>query len=195
MLICVGDLDMQLFYLFVMFFRASLLSFGGGYAMISMLFDELIRKNIVTRKDFFNIITISQIAPGPIATNIAVFVGYQIYKFLGVLIAVLGVCLPSFVIAIILFDVIDKLSQSSKFKFIKNVIYGLKSVSASLIFIVFIKLFLDICLSKEANIKFFFDVKSYDIEKLILFLFAFVILYKFKSVFGVETKNKQKSKT
>lgn len=176
------DLIMRLFYLFIIFFKTSLLSFGGGYAMISMLFDELTRKKIIARKDLFDIITVSQIAPGPIATNMAIFIGYKIYKFLGALIAILGVCLPSFAIAIIFADLISKLNQSSKFKFTKDIIYGLKSVSVSLIFIVFIKLFCEMCLYKSANSRFLFEIKSYDIKRLVLFILAFSVLYKFKNI-------------
>ena len=176
------DLIMRLFYLFIIFFKTSLLSFGGGYAMISMLFDELTRKKIIARKDLFDIITVSQIAPGPIATNMAIFIGYKIYKFLGALIAILGVCLPSFAIAIIFAGLISKLNQSSKFKFIKDIIYGLKSVSVSLIFIVFIKLFCEMCLYKSANSRFLLEIKSYDIKRLVLFILAFSVLYKFKNI-------------
>ena len=173
---------MRILYLFIIFFKTSLLSFGGGYAMISMLFDELTRKKIIARKDLFDIITVSQIAPGPIATNMAVFIGYKIYKFLGALIAILGVCLPSFVIAIVFAGLINKLNQSTKFKFIKDIIYGLKSVSVSFIFIVFVKLFCKICLSKSVNSQFLFEIKNYDIKQLVLFILAFSILYKFKNI-------------
>ena len=172
---------MNLFGLFIIFFKTSLLSFGGGYAMIAMLFDELVKNKFVSEKDFLNIISIAQVTPGPIATNISVFVGYKKYKLIGALISLFGVCLPSFLIAIIFLTVINKLSKSNKFVFIKDIIYGLKAVSASLIFITFIKMFDKSCV-REFNNNIFDLAKWLDIKKFFLFLFAFVILYKFRNL-------------
>ena len=172
---------MNLFGLFIIFFKTSLLSFGGGYAMVAMLFDELVSNKFISEKDFFNIISIAQVTPGPIATNISVFVGHKKYKFIGALVSLLGVCLPSFLIAIIFLTMINKLSESKKFVFVKDIIYGLKTVSASLIFITFIKMFFKTCLVGFNN-NIFNLVKWLDIKKFFLFVFAFVILYKFRKL-------------
>ena len=76
---------------------------------------------------------------------------------------------------------INKLSKSNKFVFIKDIIYGLKAVSASLIFITFIKMFDKSCVHEFNNN--IFDVANwFDIKKFFLFLFAFVILYKFRNL-------------
>lgn len=68
---------MILFDMFVSFFKTGFLSFGGEYAMISMLCSEAVNHNWMNRKDFFDIVAISQITPGPIAINMATFVGFK----------------------------------------------------------------------------------------------------------------------
>ena len=89
--------------------------------------------------------------------------------------------MQSFLIAIVFLAAINKLSESKKFVFIKDIIYGLKAVSASLIFITFMKMFDKACL-REVNNNIFDIVNWFDVKKFFLFLFAFVILYKFRKL-------------
>lgn len=85
--------------LFVSFFKISSFTFGGGYAMIPLIEQEVIHKQQwVEKKDFLELLTLAQSAPGPIALNASVFVGYRIDGFRGALAAVGGVVLPCFVI-------------------------------------------------------------------------------------------------
>lgn len=85
--------------LFWSFFKIGLFTFGGGYAMISIIEGEVIRrKGWIEQKEFLNLLTLAQSAPGPIALNTSVFVGYKMYGYRGALSALLGVALPSFLI-------------------------------------------------------------------------------------------------
>lgn len=85
--------------LFWSFFKIGLFTFGGGYAMISIIEDEIIRrKQWIEHKEFLDLLALAQSAPGPIALNTSVFVGYKMYGYRGAVSALLGVSLPSFVI-------------------------------------------------------------------------------------------------
>lgn len=90
------------FTLFASFFKIGLFTFGGGYAMISIIQNEVIsRRRWIEEKDFLDLLTLAQSAPGPISLNTSVFVGYKMYGYKGALAALLGVILPSFIIILI----------------------------------------------------------------------------------------------
>lgn len=89
--------------LFWSFFKIGLFTFGGGYAMISIIEREVIRrKGWIEQKEFLDLLTLAQSAPGPIALNTSVFVGYKMYGYRGALSALLGVALPSFLIILLI---------------------------------------------------------------------------------------------
>ena len=94
---------MQKYYtLFTSFFKIGLFTFGGGYAMISIIQNEVIeRRRWIEEKDFLDLLTLAQSAPGPISLNTSVFVGYKMYGYAGALAALLGVVMPSFLIILI----------------------------------------------------------------------------------------------
>lgn len=85
--------------LFLTFAKVGLFTFGGGYAMISMIENACVeKKQWITHDDMMNVTVIAESTPGPIAINCATFVGYRQKGFTGALIATLGMVLPSFVI-------------------------------------------------------------------------------------------------
>ena len=87
------------FELFRSFFKIGIFTFGGGYAMIPIIEREVItRRGWIEEKEFYDLLTLAQSAPGPISLNTAVFVGYKMYGYRGALSALIGVVLPSFVI-------------------------------------------------------------------------------------------------
>ena len=89
----------QLLEIFWSFLKIGAFTFGGGYAMIPLIQHEVIHKRRwIEERDFLDLLTLAQTAPGPIALNTAVFVGYKRQGFAGALAAVLGVLVPSFVI-------------------------------------------------------------------------------------------------
>ena len=89
--------------LFWTFFKIGLFTFGGGYAMISLIHKESVEKNHwISDEDMNNIIVVAESTPGPIAINSATFIGYKTGKFLGAFFAVLGVILPSLIIITII---------------------------------------------------------------------------------------------
>ena len=85
--------------LFLTMMKIGLFTFGGGYAMIAMLENELVEKKKWIEKDeFLDIAAIAESTPGPIAINAATYIGYKNSGIIGSIIATLGICIPSFVI-------------------------------------------------------------------------------------------------
>ena len=90
---------MQLIQLFWSFFQIGLFSIGGGYAAMPLIQEQVVVQNgWMSIGEFTDLITISQMTPGPIALNSATFVGYLVCGFTGALCATLGVVLPSFLV-------------------------------------------------------------------------------------------------
>lgn len=93
----------QLWTLFITFFKIGLFTFGGGYAMIPLIQDQVVNKHKWLRAQEMNdMILIAESSPGPIAINSSTYVGYRVAGFLGAFFATLGVVLPSFCIILII---------------------------------------------------------------------------------------------
>ncbi len=89
----------MLWNLFLTFFRIGAFTFGGGYAMISVIENICVeKKHWITHEDLVNVTVIAESTPGPVAINCATFVGYKQKGLLGSIAATLGVVLPSFII-------------------------------------------------------------------------------------------------
>lgn len=85
--------------LFLTFMKIGLFTFGGGYAMISLIEDICVeKKQWITHEQMMNVTIVAESTPGPIAINCATFVGYVRKGFPGAVAATLGVVLPSFAI-------------------------------------------------------------------------------------------------
>ena len=92
----------QLLEIFWSFLKIGAFTFGGGYAMIPLIQHEVIhRRRWIEERDFLDLLTLAQTAPGPIALNTAVFVGYKRRGYMGALSAILGVIVPSFLVILI----------------------------------------------------------------------------------------------
>ena len=87
--------------LFLTFFEIGMFTFGGGYAMISLIRDKALALGWLTEEELLNMIAVSESTPGPIAVNMATFVGSTQGGVLGSFVATLGVVLPSFIIILL----------------------------------------------------------------------------------------------
>ncbi|MFI3281756.1 MAG: chromate transporter [Rikenellaceae bacterium] len=88
--------------LFSTFLKIGIFTFGGGYAMIPLIEREIIEKRgWLPKKEFLDLLTIAQSAPGPIALNTAVFIGYKSRGYKGAFASLIGVVAPSFTILLI----------------------------------------------------------------------------------------------
>ena len=88
--------------LFRTFFEIGLFTFGGGYAMISLIREKVLAFGWLSEEALLHMIAVSESTPGPIAVNMATFVGSTQGGMLGSLVATLGVVLPSFIIILLI---------------------------------------------------------------------------------------------
>ena len=100
---------MILLKLFSSFFIIGLVSFGGGYGMISLIRETVIKNGWLTEGELMSFIAVSESTPGPIAVNMATFIGSSQAGILGAFLSTLGVVLPSFIIILIIAAVLKNL--------------------------------------------------------------------------------------
>ena len=93
---------MILLELFITFFQIGLFTFGGGYAMISLVSEQALARDWLTETELLNMIAVAESTPGPIAVNMATYVGSTQAGILGSALATLGVVLPSFIIILLI---------------------------------------------------------------------------------------------
>ena len=87
--------------LFLIFLKVGAFAFGGGYAMLSLIGDSVLKYGWMTEEELLNFVGVETVIPGPIAVNMATYIGYEQGGFLGALLATIGVVLPSFIIILV----------------------------------------------------------------------------------------------
>lgn len=160
--------------LFMTFFIIGMFTIGGGYAMLSLIQNEVVTEHgWITDTTFTDIVAISQMTPGPIGINSATYIGYEVLSqsgaseamcVLGSLTATFAVVLPSFIIVLLLCKVYEKWKEHYMFK---GIMSGLKPATLGLIGTA------ALCLATPEN---FIDWKSF-----VICIVAFAALY-FKKV-------------
>lgn len=118
---------LQLFY---EFFKIGLFTFGGGYAMIPLVRDTAVNNGWLLADEFSSLIAICESTPGPVAINMATYIGSLQGGILGSACATLGVVLPSFLIILLIASLLNKFTENKHFK---NFIRGVKPVVTALI--------------------------------------------------------------
>jgi chromate transporter len=116
--------------LFLTFFEIGMFTFGGGYAMISLIRDKALALGWLTEGELLNMIAVAESTPGPIAVNMATFVGSRQGGVLGSLTATLGIVLPSFIIILLICAVIRNLF---KYKGVQAFLKGVRPCIVALI--------------------------------------------------------------
>ena len=83
--------------LFLAMLKIGCVAFGGGYAIIALLESEFVSKRKwIEHDEFMDVVAIAESTPGPIALNVATYIGYKLAGFFGATIATVGICVPSF---------------------------------------------------------------------------------------------------
>ena len=83
--------------LFLAMLKIGCVAFGGGYAIIALLESEFVSKRKwIEHDEFMDVVAIAESTPGPIALNVATYIGYKLAGFFGATIATMGICVPSF---------------------------------------------------------------------------------------------------
>jgi len=117
-------------YLFLEFFKVGLFTFGGGYAMIPLIKEVVLSHGWMDEEHFIDMIGLSEVTPGPIAVNMATFIGSEQGGFLGSTIATLGVILPAFIIMLLISILLKKFMKN---RFVQATLGGIKTVAVALI--------------------------------------------------------------
>ena len=116
--------------LFISFFKVGLLGFGGGLAIVRLIYDSIQPFMDMSRETFANIVAISQITPGPLAVNTATYVGFEAAGIGGSAAATFGVILPAFLIVSLVCRTIQKFRDS---KVVNGALQGIRPATMGLI--------------------------------------------------------------
>lgn len=116
--------------LFYIFFKVGLFSFGGGYAMLPLIYQEIQTLNLMPAKEFSNVVGLSQVTPGPIAVNAATYVGFQSAGFWGALVATVGVSLPCFILILLIEAFMNRFQTNPA---VQGVLAGIRPATVGLI--------------------------------------------------------------
>ena len=110
--------------LFLTFAKIGLFTFGGGYAMISLIENDCVeKKKWITHDEMMDVTVIAESTPGPIAINCATYVGYKKGRLPGAIIATLGIVLPSFIIIFLISKFFDRFLEIT---WVANAFRGIK---------------------------------------------------------------------
>ncbi|MDY3006611.1 chromate transporter [Anaerococcus sp. AGMB00486] len=163
----------MLLKLFISFFKVGLFSFGGGYAALPLIQEEVVNANGWLKiSEFNNLITISQMTPGPIAINSASFVGTRVFGLSGAIAATLGCVTPSFIIVGTISYFYTKYKNLDT---MQNVLGFLRPAVVSMIFAAGIDI-LKTALFDINRIR----LENLDFIMLLLFVFILIIIRKTK---------------
>lgn len=116
--------------LFLEFFKIGLFTFGGGYAMIPLVKEVVLEYGWLTESEFYNFIGICESTPGPIAINMATYIGARQGDLLGSICATVGVILPSFIIIILIAALLKNIIKNP---YVQAFLTGIKPVVLGLI--------------------------------------------------------------
>ena len=165
---------MIFFELFYTFFLIGLFTFGGGYAMIPMIQEQVVGKGWVSVDALTDFIAISEVTPGPFALNISTFVGSNVAGPFGAVCSTLGVILPSLIIIIIVAMIMNKFIKN---RFVQGALNGVKPIVLALILSTALLLFVKVIFFGGHSItgEFTFDLRSFT---LLITLVMFLIIYK-----------------
>ena len=161
--------------LFLNFLKIGVVSFGGGYGMITLIQETVVTKGWLSQEQILNFIAVSESTPGPIAINMATFIGSSQGGILGSFIATLGIVLPSFVIILIIASLAKNLM---KFAGVKATLNGIRPTIVGMIFATFVTMFI----STVFGIKTIESVFSFDWKGLVIFTVVVIIAVAYKLI-------------
>lgn len=165
----------KLLLLFAVFFQIGLFSIGGGYAIMPLIQQQVVeRYGWLTPQSFTDIITISQMTPGPIAVNTSTFVGIQVCGLPGAIVATFGCVISGIVLSLLLYKLFQRYRKSA---YVSGVLLGLKSSSLGLIISAAATLLM---LTFLGTSSFDFSSMRVDFFAVAVFGVSFFLLRKFK---------------
>lgn len=164
----------MLIKLFISFLKIGLFSFGGGYAALPIIQEEVVDlNNWLSLSEFNDLITISQMTPGPIAINSATFVGNRLAGFPGALAATLGCVLPS---AIIVGTISYFYKKYKNLDAMTNILYFLRPAIVSMILIAGVQILRTAFFDTNA-----ISLANLDYLMVTIFAISLFVMFKFKT--------------
>ena len=161
--------------LFLTFLKIGAVSFGGGYAMISLVRETCITNGWLTEEEILNFIAVSESTPGPIAINMATFVGSSQGGILGSFLATLGVVLPSFIIILLVAAVMRNVLKYA------GVNRTVKSVQPAIVAMI-LSTALTMFLSNVFNLSNIHSMFEFDWKSLIIFAIVATVAVVYKKL-------------
>lgn len=162
--------------LFLVFLEIGAVSFGGGYGMIALMREKTLAYGWLTEESFLNLVAVAESTPGPIAVNVATFVGASTSGILGALCASLGVILPSFIIILIVASIVSNLLKIAG---VKATIDGMKPAVTAVIFSTAITMLIK-AITAVSKIG---DTVQISYAKIIIFVALAVVFFGYKILF------------
>ncbi|MBQ3426163.1 MAG: chromate transporter [Clostridia bacterium] len=164
--------------LFLTFLKIGAFTFGGGYAMLPLIQEEVARHGWLTQAQLVDFVAVSESTPGPFAINIATFVGVRTGGLFGAFCSTFGVVLPSFVIILIVAKFYEKFSNS---RVVKGIMSGLKPAVVGLITAAFLSILKTVFCIENASGVSLHDISDGEIW-LLLAIFIASAVFAFKKV-------------
>lgn len=161
--------------LFLTFLLIGSVSFGGGMGMLSLIREKCLAYNWLTEEELMNFIAISESTPGPIAVNIATFVGSSQGGIFGAFCATLGVILPAFIIILLVATI---LKQLLKYDATKAILNGMRPSILGLI----IGTAIIMALTTFINLTTVKDNLNFDYKGVIIFIIIVIVSIAYKKI-------------
>ena len=164
-----------MFYLtlFLEFLKIGLFTFGGGYAMIPLIREVVLKHGWLDESQFLNMIGVAEVTPGPIAVNMATYIGSTQAGFLGALLCTLGVILPAFLIMLLISILLKKFMKN---KYVQSALSGIKFVAIALIAASAITIFADVLFPYTLNNGISFSINFVAIKMFVLIVAGYFLL-------------------
>ena len=163
--------------LFLTFLFIGSVSFGGGYGMISLIREKALENLWLTEEELLNLIAVAESTPGPIAVNMATFVGSSQGGIFGALCATFGVVLPSFIIILIIAALISNLL---KYKGVSAFLAGVRPCVVALI----VSTAIIMLISKFSGVTEIGSAVTVDIFAVIIFALIALVSFVYKKITG-----------
>ena len=161
--------------LFLTFLQIGAVSFGGGYGMISLIREKVLMHGWLTEEELLNMIAVAESTPGPIAVNMATFVGSAQGGMFGAFLSTLGVVLPSFIIILLITALIRNFL---KYKGVQAFLGGIRPCVVGLILATALMMFSGMLL----DFKHFGNTITPDVKGLVIFAVIVAVAIIFKKI-------------
>ena len=178
--------------LFIAFAKVGLLGFGGGLAIVRLIYDSIQPFMDMSRETFANIVAIAQVTPGPVSLNTATYVGFEAAGIPGAAVASIGVILPTFILVSIAAHALEKFKNS---KVVEGAIQGIRPITIGLVASAAITLIPPslagegrlggglaemLGLSRDSGLVGYLMNAPVDIISVLIFIATIVLMYKYK---------------